>query len=94
MNNRFRLSLSVLAAMLVLMIPVALQAQEITSSIRVTVYDGQGNPLPGITVTTTDTRTGSAKTGLSNDSGIVFLRGLPVGGPYTVQTTSSGYGPQ
>jgi hypothetical protein len=84
----------VLAAMLVLMIPVALQAQETTSSIRVTVYDGQGNPLPGITVTTTDTRTGSARTGLTNASGLVLQRGLPVGGPYTVQAASSSYSDQ
>ena len=91
MNNRFRLSLSVLAAMLVLMIPVALQAQETTSSIRVTVYDGQGNPLPGITVTTTDTRTGNARTGLTNESGTVVQRGFPVGGPYSVETASTSH---
>lgn len=94
MNSRIRLSLSVLAAMLVLMIPVALYAQETTSAIRVTVYDAEGNPLPGISVTTTDTRTGSARTGVTNDSGLVAQRGLPVGGPYTVKASSSAYADQ
>ena len=88
MNSRFRLSVSVLAALLVLMIPVALYAQETTSAIRVTVYDAEGNPLPGISVAATDTRTGRVRTGQSNESGLVFVRGLPVGGPYSVETAS------
>jgi len=94
MNSRFRLSLSVLAVLLVLMIPTALFAQETTSAMRITVYDSEGNALPGITVTTTDTRTGSARTGMSNESGVVFQRGLPVGGPYTVKASSSAYADQ
>jgi len=94
MNNRIRSSLSVLAVLLALMIPAVLFAQETTSAIRVTVYDLEGNPLQGIAVTTTDTRTGSARTGLTNESGLVAQRGLPVGGPYTVKASSSAYADQ
>jgi hypothetical protein len=94
MNKNIRFSASMLAALLVLTMPAALQAQETTSSIRVTVYDLEGNPLPGVSVTTTDTRTGSARTGMTNDSGLVAQRGLPVGGPYTVKASSSAYADQ
>jgi len=94
MNNRIRSSLSVLAVLLALMIPAVLFAQETTSAIRVTVYDMEGNPLPGVAVTMTDTRTGSARTGLTNASGLVSQRGLAVGGPYTVKASSSSYADQ
>ena len=42
----------------------------------------------------TDTRTGSARTSLTNESGLVLQRGLPVGGPYTVKATSTAYADQ
>lgn len=91
MNNRFRLCVSALAALLVLMVPMTLLAQEISSAIRVSVLGPDANPLAGVEVTITDTRTGNVRTGQSNASGIVFQRGLPVGGPYTVQTASSSF---
>ncbi|MGD8357856.1 MAG: TonB-dependent receptor [Lysobacterales bacterium] len=94
MKNRLRLSFSALAVLLVLMVPATLYAQETTSSIRVTVVDGQGNPLPNITVTTLDTRTGAIRTGMTSDTGVVAQRGLPVGGPYTVKASSSQYADQ
>jgi outer membrane receptor for ferrienterochelin and colicin len=89
-----RLSVSVLAALLVLMIPAVLYAQETTSAIRVTVLDTEGNTLSGVAVTATDTRTGSARTGLTNNSGLVAFRGLPVGGPYMVKASSSAFADQ
>ncbi len=94
MNKSFRLGLSVLAALLVLMAPAVLMAQETTSSIRVTIYGPDGNPLPGISVTVTDTRTGSARTGETNTSGLVMQRGLNVGGPYIVKASSGSYADQ
>jgi len=94
MTNRFRLGLSALAVLLVLMVPAALYAQETTSAMRVTVYDAEGNLLPGITVTTTDTRTGGARSGMTNNSGLVSFSGLAVGGPYTVKASSSEYADQ
>lgn len=94
MKNRFRLCISALAALLVLIVPVALYAQETTSGLRISVYGPDGNTLSGITVTTTDTRTGSTRTGQTNDSGLVFERQLAVGGPYTVKASSAEYADQ
>ncbi|MGB5488296.1 MAG: TonB-dependent receptor, partial [Lysobacterales bacterium] len=94
MNNRFRLCISALAVLLVLMIPVAGMAQETTSAIRVTVYGPDATPLPGVDVTITDTRTGSTQTSQSNNSGLVFVRGLQIGGPYTVKASSGSFADQ
>ena len=94
MNNRFRLCVSVLAALLVLMVPVSLYAQETTSAIRVTVYGPEGEPLPGIAVTTTDTRTGGSRTSTTNASGLVLERQLAVGGPYTVKASAADFADQ
>jgi hypothetical protein len=91
MNNRFRLCISALAVLLVLMIPVAGFAQETTSSIRVTVVGPEAEPLPGVDVTIIDTRTGSSRSSQSNASGLVFVRGLPVGGPYSVKASTSSF---
>ncbi len=94
MTNRFRLCISALAVVLVLLIPVAGFAQETTSAIRVTVVGPDGTPLPGVDVSIADTRTGSTKTSQSNTSGLVFVRGLNVGGPYTVKASSGDYADQ
>jgi hypothetical protein len=94
MNKNIRFSASVLAALLVLMIPAALYAQETTSAIRVSILGPNADPLPNVEVSITDTRTGSVRTGQSNESGLVFVRGLPVGGPYSVETASSSYANQ
>jgi hypothetical protein len=94
MNNRFRLCFSLLAAMLILMVPVASFAQETTSAIRVTVLGPDGSPLAGETVTVTDTRTGASRSTETNDSGLAFSRNLQIGGPYTVAVTSDSYANQ
>jgi hypothetical protein len=94
MKNRFRLCISALAVLLVLMVPVAGFAQETTSAIRVSVYGPEAAPLEGVDVTITDTRTGSVRSGQSNASGLMFVRGLPVGGPYTVKASSSSHADQ
>lgn len=80
--------------MLVLLIPVAGFAQETTSAIRVTVVGPDAQPLPGVDVSITDTRTGSTKSSQTNVSGLAFTRGLNVGGPYTVKASSSSYADQ
>ncbi|MGK2925565.1 MAG: TonB-dependent receptor [Lysobacterales bacterium] len=94
MNNRFRLCVVALAALLALMVPFALSAQETTSAIRVTVYGPEGEPLSGIAVTTTDTRTGGSRTSTTNASGLVLERQLAVGGPYTVKASSGNFADQ
>ncbi len=94
MTNRFRLCISALALLLVLMVPAALYAQETTSAIRVTVYDPEGSPLSGVSVTTTDTRTGGSRTSQTNASGLVLERQLAVGGPYTVKASAENFADQ
>jgi outer membrane receptor for ferrienterochelin and colicin len=83
-----------LAVLLVLMIPLAAMAQETTSAIRVSVFGPDASPLEGVDVSITDTRTGSTRTAQSNASGLVFVRGLPVGGPYTVEASTGSYANQ
>ena len=51
MNNRFRLCISALAMLLVLMVPVAGFAQETTSAIRATIVGPDATPLEGVDVT-------------------------------------------
>jgi hypothetical protein len=94
MNNRIRLCFSALAVLLVLMVPVASMAQETTSAIRVSLFGPDASPLEGVDVTITDTRTGSTRTAQSNASGLVFVRGLPVGGPYTIVATTDSFADQ
>jgi hypothetical protein len=94
MNNRSRLCISALAFLLVLMVPVASFAQGTTSSIRVSIVGHDAAAMEGVDVTITDTRTGSVRTGQSNVSGLVFVRGLPVGGPYTVKATTGSFADQ
>jgi hypothetical protein len=94
MNIRFRTGISALAVLLVLMLPMAALGQETTSAIRVTILGPDANPLPGVAITITDTRTGSARTTESSATGLVFTRGLAVGGPYTVKASSPSYGDQ
>ncbi len=94
MKNRFRLYISALAVLLVLLVPLAGFAQETTSAIRVSVYGPDAQPLEGVDVSITDTRTGSSQSSASNASGLVFVRGLQVGGPYTVKASSPNFADQ
>ena len=91
MKNHIRLCIAALAVLLVLMIPVAGVAQETTSAMRITVLGPDASPLTGVDVSITDTRTGSVRTSQSNNSGIVFVRNLPVGGPYMVKVSSGSF---
>jgi hypothetical protein len=82
---------AILAAVLLLTLPVAIQAQEITGSVSGTVTDPSGNPAAGATVTVSDTRTGSNRTVATSDSGNFNVRNLTVGGPYTIRVSSAGF---
>ena len=94
MKNHIRLCISALAVLLVLMIPVTGFAQETTSAMRISIFGPNADPLTDVDVTITDTRTGSVRTSQTNDSGIVFVRGLPVGGPYMINASSGNYADQ
>ena len=68
--------------------PVA--AQQITSTIQGTVNDDAGKPVPGATVTVTDTRTGATTTTTTGAQGNFNAPNLTSGGPYTVSASASG----
>ncbi len=94
MNNKSRFTGSMLATLMALMmlaIPVAGNAQETTTTIRGSVTAPDGTPAPGQLVIVTDTRTNSVRNTTTNSSGAFDVRGLPVGGPYTVRVQSAQY---
>ncbi len=59
-------------------------AQSTTSSIRVEVTDENGGAIAGVPVTIRHAPTGRLQTTMTNSSGVVYARGLAVGGPYEV----------
>lgn len=76
---------------MLLMAPVAGLTQETTTTIRATVTAPDGSPAAGESVTITDTRTGAVRRTTTNSSGVITVRGLPVGGPYTIRVDSDQY---
>jgi hypothetical protein len=91
MYKTIRVSFSSIAIFLLLMAPVAAIAQEITGTVRGTVSAPDGSGIAGSTVTVTDTRTGSARSVTTTDNGAFNIRGLTVGGPYTIRVDSDDY---
>ena len=88
-----RLAASAVVAMAVFLAAPASFAQETTSSIRGTVLKADGTPAAGATVQVTDTRNGATRSASTSDSGLVAMRGLSVGGPYTIEVSSEGVAP-
>ena len=80
------------AAMSAALTPVAF-AQVTTSGVQGTVSNADGSPSSDATVTVTDTRTGLTRTVVSTPTGSFDVRGLNVGGPYTVAVTKAGEQP-
>ncbi|MFL6829475.1 MAG: TonB-dependent receptor domain-containing protein, partial [Sphingomicrobium sp.] len=72
-------------------IPTAVEAQQITTSITGQVTNQTGAPLPNARVVITDTRTGASTTSTTTAGGLFTATGLPTGGPYTVTATAAGY---
>ena len=66
-------------------------AQETTSAVRGEVRAAGGAPLSGAQVTVTHGPTGSVSEEGSDASGVFDLRGLRVGGPYTIEVIAEGY---
>ncbi|MBS0504935.1 MAG: carboxypeptidase regulatory-like domain-containing protein [Proteobacteria bacterium] len=71
------------AALAALVAPVAVQAQETTSSIRGSVTDN-GAPVAGATVSAVHVPSGTTSTATTGADGSFLLSGLRPGGPYTV----------
>ena len=80
-----------LAALMIFIMPVASIAQETTASVRGVVTGPDGAPAAGESVTVTDTRTGASRRVTTGGSGTFTVRGLQVGGPYTIRVESDRY---
>ncbi|MEZ5891580.1 MAG: carboxypeptidase regulatory-like domain-containing protein [Parvularculaceae bacterium] len=66
-------------------------AQQTTGDIRGVVTSDSGAPLPGITVTITDERTGSTRTAVTDSQGRYNAQNLSVTGNYRVSASGAGY---
>ncbi len=84
-------TLMAMMAMAFLAIPVASNAQEISTTVRGTVLTPDGAPATGVSVSVTDTRTGSVRRVTTGGNGQFNIRGLPVGGPYEIRVQSGQY---
>ena len=73
-----------------LALPAYAQSQAINGTIEGTVRDNTGGVLPGVSVTVTNTETGTARTVVTNDSGLYRAPLLPLG-TYTVTTELQGF---
>lgn len=89
----FRHFLAASAASLTLACALAAPAwaQETTAAIDGEITQESGSPLPGAKVTVTHVPSGSVSTAVSDGGGHYALRGLRVGGPYTVTVEAGGY---
>jgi hypothetical protein len=73
------------------MLATAAHAQQITTAIQGQVTSEAGVPIPGASVTVTDTRTGASRTIVADSQGLFSAINLSTGGPYTVTATADGY---
>ncbi len=77
------------AAMSAALTPVAF-AQVTTSGVQGSVSNSDGTPAGDATVIVQDTRNGLTRTVVTTPSGQFDVRGLSVGGPYTVSVSKAG----
>ena len=93
MNTRVvRAALSLaIAAAAALTAASAAQAQVTTGDIRGVVIDDGQQPIEGVQIVVTDTRTGTTSGTITNADGRYVVRYLQPGGPYTVSAQSIGY---
>ncbi|GAB3019096.1 TonB-dependent receptor [Bowmanella dokdonensis] len=87
MFNKSKLNRVALAVALSVGMTASVMAQETASDIRGSITAQSGQTVSGATVTITDNRTGSTRVLTTNETGSFSLRGLQVGGPYTVTVT-------
>ncbi|HSN85280.1 MAG TPA: carboxypeptidase regulatory-like domain-containing protein, partial [Thermoanaerobaculia bacterium] len=82
--------LAVLLLVLGLTGPVFAQTDVTTSRISGTVEDSEGAPLPGVTVTATNTETGLVQTTVTDERGFYRVRNLPTG-TYRIEASLDGF---
>jgi hypothetical protein len=78
------------AAMIALVAPAGVMAQETTSSIRGTVT-AAGAPVAGASVEVVNVPSGTRSTATTDATGAFAVSGLRPGGPYTVSVSAAGY---
>jgi len=66
-------------------------AQETTGALRGSVTDSEGAPIAGANVVVLHTPSGTRRSEATDASGVFDLRGLRVGGPYTIEFTADGH---
>lgn len=91
MRNRALCGL-VLALALTLAWAPSVSAQTAGSNLAGHVQDKDGGPLPGVTITATNTETGFERSGTSGPEGTFLLPSVPVG-TYTVKAELDGFAP-
>ncbi|MCH7636549.1 MAG: carboxypeptidase regulatory-like domain-containing protein [Proteobacteria bacterium] len=89
-----QVSIAAFAAVMLLAVPVAGNAQETRSEIRGSLSAPDGGPAVGVSVQITDSRTGRSSSTTTSDSGRFFIGNLAVGGPYSIFITSQAYATQ
>ena len=67
-------------------------AQSTNASVKGTINDGNGDPLPGATVRVRNTSTGFTTGAVTNVRGEYLIQQLPLGGPYDITASFVGYG--
>lgn len=84
MHLRYFLAASAASLTLATAIANPAFAQETTSAIAGQVTDESGGPVTGAKVTVVHTPSGTRNTVTTDSTGSYSLRGLRIGGPYTV----------
>src|SRR4249919_4378274 len=90
-SNRVRMSKLTLGLLAVLATAPAF-AQSTSAGVGGMVTDANGAPVAGAEVTITHVESGTASRVVTDASGRFSVRGLRVGGPYTITATKSGAG--
>ena len=67
------------------------RAQVVASGMTGTVIDASGKPVSGVAITAVHTPTNTTFTGTTGTNGRFTFGGMPVGGPYSVSATVSGF---
>ncbi|PZR23111.1 MAG: TonB-dependent receptor [Citrobacter freundii] len=86
--------LQLLLVLLLLSCGQQLFAQAVQASISGNIYNNEKKPQAGATVAVRNESTGFATSTVTNSQGSFTFKELPLGGPYTVTVTYTGYGQQ
>lgn len=87
----FGVALAALSFSSAIVVPTAAFAQETTSAISGQVTDENGAPINGASVVVVHVPSGTTSTSTTDSTGSFNLRGLRVGGPYTVKADAKGF---